>query len=207
MTETASTISTRSDNPAVRIGTHFWDLACRALVDDLDRPVFIGGLEYEVVEPEATQYAALGYDPENPDGPLVIRRVSDGQCFELEIQVSAHEVSAGTPVTGLDTDGGHIPLGRCDWVHWGPCGCPFGVAMAATPNITLENGTVLAGERIASEEIAWRGFFDSRTEEAAARKHGHRVELISHERWCSEVSALMLAGCPHRSQEPSLADQ
>lgn len=203
MTGTATPAGTRPQiDPAVQIGNHFWDVAGQSLADEMDRSVFIGGAEYEMVYLEDAEYADLGYDQENPDGPLVIRRKSDGQCFELEVQVSAHAVSAGTPVTGLDTDDGHVPLSGCDWVHWGPCGCPFGVTMAATPDITLENGTVLHGEQIASEDIAWRRLFESRTAEAAARKHGHRVELISHERWCSDVSARMQAGCPHRGQDP-----
>lgn len=53
-----------------------------------------GGQKYELVGDE--DYAALGYtfDPEDPCGQLVIRRMSDGKCFEVDLEATVRPVPA-----------------------------------------------------------------------------------------------------------------
>ena len=84
-------------------------------------------------------------------------------------------------------DGKHVPLTECDWVLWGPCGCPFGVSMAATAH----------GVRAADEDAAWKCLFVTKREIDQAKRRGDRLELMSHERYCAEVSDRMIVRCPH----------
>ena len=50
----------------------------------------------------------------------------------------------------------------------------------------------------AREEAAWRTFFDRKRERAKARRDGHRIALMTHERSRAEVT---LARCPHETTE------
>lgn len=63
----------------------------------------IDGEKYELADEK--EYAALGYNPEDPWGPLVVRRQSDGQCFELDIEVDAHRVQAKADAAKAAPDG------------------------------------------------------------------------------------------------------
>ena len=86
-----------------------------------------------------------------------------------------------------DIEGQRVPLGSCDWVLWAPCGCPCGVSMAATKH----------GVRAGDEDAAWRCFYDTKREVARAQREGYRVELMSHNRYSSEVYSRMTVRCPH----------
>ncbi len=44
-----------------------------------------GGQEYEALSAE--DYEELGY-PDDPAGPLIIRRIPDGKCFEVELEAN-----------------------------------------------------------------------------------------------------------------------
>ena len=48
-----------------------------------------GGQKYEALSAE--DYEELGY-PDDPTGPLIIRRVSDGKCFEVELEANVYAV-------------------------------------------------------------------------------------------------------------------
>jgi hypothetical protein len=50
----------------------------------------------------------------------------------------------------------------------------------------------------AREEAAWRTFFDRKRERDKARRDGHRIALMTHERCRAEVT---LARCPHETTE------
>lgn len=85
-----------------------------------------------------------------------------------------------------------VPLSKCDWVRWAPCGCPTGVS--------------LVGEGFAvTEEDAWREFYDRKRDADRAQKAGHRMELVTHERWSAEIKPLMMAPCPHQAAGESAA--
>jgi hypothetical protein len=86
-----------------------------------------------------------------------------------------------------EIDGKLVPLAACDWVLWGPCGCPFGVSMAATQH----------GVRAADEDAAWKSFYDTKREIAKAVRNGLRVELMSHEQYSREVYPRMKTRCTH----------
>jgi hypothetical protein len=81
-----------------------------------------------------------------------------------------------------DLDGEHVPLTKCDWVLWGPCGCPWGVAVA---------------RYAATQDAAWKAFYDTKREIARAERQGARVELMTHQRWCDEVAERMKTRCEH----------
>lgn len=86
-----------------------------------------------------------------------------------------------------EVDGKRVPLTDCDWVLWGPCGCPFGVSMAATA----------MGVRAPDEEAAWRSFYDTKREVDRAKRRGLRLEFMSHERYSREVCPRMTVRCSH----------
>jgi hypothetical protein len=92
-----------------------------------------------------------------------------------------------TVTLSAEIDGKHVPLTDCDWVLFGSCGCPFGVSMAAT-NL---------GVRAADEDAAWRCLFVTKREIDRAKSRGDRLELMSHERYCREVSDRMKVRCDH----------
>jgi len=72
------------------------------------------------------------------------------------------------------------PLSACDWVLWGPCGCPWGVTVA----------------RLApTEEAAWKRFYDYKREIVSAQKKGCTLELMTHARWSAEVMDRMRVRC------------
>jgi hypothetical protein len=81
-----------------------------------------------------------------------------------------------------EIDGKHVSLHDCDWVMWGPCGCPWGVTVARCSP---------------TEEAAWKSFYDTRREIARAQKRGARMELMTHKRWCDEVADRMRGACTH----------
>ena len=84
-------------------------------------------------------------------------------------------------------DGKHVPLTDCDWVPWRPCGCPQGVSRAATSH----------GVYAADEDAAWKEFYDLKRDRVQAQRKGLRMELMSHERYCREVSDRMKVRCDH----------
>lgn len=88
--------------------------------------------------------------------------------------------------------GTYVPLEDCDWVLWGPCGCPFGVTVGALPPpFTVTHAT---------EESAWRAFYDTARDIGQAKRRGERVELLTHERYKAEIADRLLAKCPHGEQ-------
>jgi hypothetical protein len=89
------------------------------------------------------------------------------------------------PATGglaAQIDGVYVPLDKCDWVLWGPCGCPFGVTVASYAP---------------AEDDAWNAFYDCKREIAKAQRRGNRLELMTHERYSREVCPRMTVRCPH----------
>jgi hypothetical protein len=86
------------------------------------------------------------------------------------------------PELFAEIDGRHVSLNVCDWVLWGPCGCPFGVTVA---RYSL------------TEELAWKSFYDRKRDAERARRRGERMELITHQRWRDEVADRMRGRCPH----------
>jgi hypothetical protein len=79
-------------------------------------------------------------------------------------------------------DGQHVPLTACDWVLWGPCGCPWGVS---------------AGWAYEGEESVWKAHYHTKRDRDRARRKGARLELMTHARWCAEVADRMKVRCPH----------
>ena len=86
-----------------------------------------------------------------------------------------------------EIDGRHVSLSDCDWMLWGPCGCPWGVSVARYSP---------------TEEMAWRSFYDTGREAERARKRGARIELVTHQRWCDEIAGRMKARCTHGEAAP-----
>lgn len=82
----------------------------------------------------------------------------------------------------VEIDGVYVPLDDCDWVLWCPEGCPLGVTV---------------GRLSATEEAAWKALYQYKRDIGKARRHGQHLELMTHERYCREVSPRMLAGCTH----------
>jgi hypothetical protein len=80
-----------------------------------------------------------------------------------------------------------VPLDQCDWVLWASCGCPKGVTVAAYA---------------ATEDDAWRAFYDYKRDIAKAQRQGMRLELMTHARYSAEVCDRMFIACPHGC-EPS----
>lgn len=79
-------------------------------------------------------------------------------------------------------DGEHVSVNGCDWVLWGPCGCPWGVSVARyTPY----------------EEAAWKAFYDRKRDRERVQRKGARLELMTHERWSREVMDKMKVRCTH----------
>ncbi len=90
----------------------------------------------------------------------------------------------------VELGGRHVPLRDCDWVLWGPCGCPLGVTVGAT-----NDGGIMQ----ASEDAAWKAFYDRKRDIERAPRRGEHLELMTHECYCAEVSDRMLARCEHGS--------
>jgi hypothetical protein len=57
---------------------------------------------------------------------------------------------------------------------------------------------VTTGRSRRTEEAAWKSFYDTKREIAVAKQMGARMELMTHERWVSEVMDRMRGECPHR---------
>lgn len=84
-----------------------------------------------------------------------------------------------------EIDGQAVPLDECDWVLWMPCGCAGGVTVA---RLSL------------TEEDAWKEFFDRKRDRDRKRRQGYRMELVTQERWKSEISESMRKECPHKKE-------
>jgi len=91
----------------------------------------------------------------------------------------------------VQLDGATVPLSSCDYVMWGLCGCPTGVASA--------------GDDIVTEDDAWKLFFHLKRDREKAKRI-RRLELMTHSRYCADVMPLMLAPCPHAAAEPAKED-
>jgi len=91
-----------------------------------------------------------------------------------------------------EIDGQMIPLRKCDWVKWAPCGCPVGVSVAG-------EGFVV------TEDDAWKEFYDRKRDADRARRQGYRMELVTHARWGAEIMPQMTAPCPHDATEAAKA--
>jgi len=94
-----------------------------------------------------------------------------------------------TIALSVEINGKQVPLTECDWVMWAPCGCPQGVTVAALP---------ASGRVIATEDAAWKEFYDRKRDSDRARRQGLRLELMTHERYCREASPRMTEKCQHR---------
>ena len=81
-----------------------------------------------------------------------------------------------------EIDGHAVPLDECDWVLWGACGCPYGVTV---------------GHLSATEDDAWKMFFQYKREITKAQRRGDYLELMTHARWGQEVMPRMKTRCPH----------
>lgn len=82
----------------------------------------------------------------------------------------------------VEIDGKNVPLDQCDWVMWASCGCPVGVTV---------------GRLSPTEEAAWKEFYPSKRERDRKRRLGLRMELVTHERWRTEIAEAMKGPCPH----------
>jgi hypothetical protein len=87
----------------------------------------------------------------------------------------------------VEIDGKPVPLDECNWVMWGPCGCPWGVTMCG----------VHRSYRVITEDDAWKQFYDRKKERDIARRCGTRMELMTFERWKAEVCERMKTVCHH----------
>ncbi len=87
-----------------------------------------------------------------------------------------------------EIDGEHVPLESCDWVLWAACGCPLGVAMAAS-----RSGAVHA----ADEDAAWKVLYHRKRDIERAQRRGEHMELMTHVRWGTEVMPRMKERCTH----------
>ena len=110
----------------------------------------------------------------------------------MSIQLDLFGTPATAPSVALSVQIGdeQILLNRCDWVLWGPCGCPFGVTVGATKTGSIVNAT---------EGSAWKSFYDTKRQIEKAIRRGERLELITHDRWCAEVMDRMKARCTHEA--------
>jgi hypothetical protein len=91
------------------------------------------------------------------------------------------------PGLSFEIGGRHVPVDDCSWVMWGPCGCPWGAALAG----------LHGGSRILTEDDAWREFYSLKRERERAQRDGVRMELMTFERWKAEVCDRMKARCGH----------
>jgi hypothetical protein len=73
-----------------------------------------------------------------------------------------------------------------DWVLRKQCGCPAGVATV---------------QHHATEDEAWKGFFDSWKGIAKALQAGMRLEMMPHSRYRTEVMPFLTNGrCEHEKE-------
>jgi hypothetical protein len=144
-----------------------------------------------VVRLGSEEFQAIGTDGQW----VVLICGSDGHVTRMD--KATYEIAAGLrkppervpcPVLAL-VDGTPVSLSDCDWVLFGPCGCAEGLHVAA-----YRDGTVAA----ADEEAAWLAFYERKRERDKARRDGHRVVLMTHDRCRAEVT---LAHCPHETPE------
>jgi hypothetical protein len=84
-----------------------------------------------------------------------------------------------------------VPVNDCDWVLFGPCGCPWGVA---------------TGRHHPTEEQAWEAFYEDTDDQGATdRARGVRLELMTHARYSADVYDRIRKGCNHLpSEQPAL---
>jgi hypothetical protein len=87
-----------------------------------------------------------------------------------------------TATLAAQIDGVYVPLDKCDWVLWGPCGCPWGVTVARLSP---------------TEEQAWKSLYDYKREIDKAKRQGCHLELMTHARWSAEVCERMRTRCTH----------
>ena len=90
-----------------------------------------------------------------------------------------------------EADGRIVPLHECDWALWKPCGCLQAIAVAA-----------MTGHVVATEDDAWKQFYDRASSRKVARRGGMRVELVTHERWKRDLMEPFGKPCPHKA-DPS----
>jgi hypothetical protein len=83
----------------------------------------------------------------------------------------------------VELDGVTVPLADCRYVLWSACGCP--------------RGATACGGRVVSEDDAWKSLFPTKRERDWEQKRGMRMELMTHERWVTEV--MRLRECPHKT--------
>lgn len=100
-------------------------------------------------------------------------------------------------------DGQTVPLAKCAWVFYEPCGCPRGVMDA-----------VICGTPMYDEDAAFREFFDTgykrQTDAAIKREHkrGVTAELMTVRRYRAEVTPRLYGKCPHvKAAEAEAAGQ
>jgi hypothetical protein len=145
-----------------------------------------------IVRLGSEEYQAIGTE----GSWVVCICASDGRVTRMDRLT--YEIAAGLRkppqpepcLITVQVNGQQVPLDRCDWVLWGPCGCPEGLHVAAS------------GRKVhaADEETAWERMFDTKRERDKARRGGYRLELMSHERYGRDVLPLIRAECLHRSE-------
>lgn len=118
--------------------------------------------------------------PEYPTGTVSVK----GKPAE-PVQLTIPGTPEPPPDNGLAAliGGEYVPLSKCDWVLWGPCGCPFGVTVASYAP---------------TEDDAWKSLYDYKREIAKAQRRGNRLELMTHERYSREVCPRMTVRCTHQ---------
>lgn len=85
MAETAPKAGGDLFRERMRLSGDLSGMAYEHLCGKLSRTWISGGEHYRLIGDE--EYTQLGYPSDDPWGPLVIKRESDGQCFELDIYV------------------------------------------------------------------------------------------------------------------------
>lgn len=147
------------------------------------------------------RFGSAEYQAWRADGPWIVLAASDGTVTRMyradyEVLVGVRERPQPKPcLVSVQVEGQPVPLDRCQWVLWMPCGCPEGVHSAATGSHV----------HAADEDAAWACLFDSKRERGNARKGGWRVELMTHERYVREVSPQMRGRCPHEAEQKASA--
>ncbi|MFE9398604.1 hypothetical protein [Streptomyces flavidovirens] len=81
-------------------------------------------------------------------------------------------------------DGQTLPLTKCCWITYAPCGCPVGALTAAWD-----------GEAFATEDQALRQIYPTKRERDRHMKQGYRLELMGWDRYRRDVD--LSARCPH----------
>jgi hypothetical protein len=126
-----------------------------------------------------------GFGEDDDDGPLLVKRLSDGALFAVQLRALAVPL---LPAAKRQDAVAELSRDSC-WVLWGPCGCAFGVTTATLHGQPM---AVTAAE-------AWMSLHDDWGLAERNQAAGYRIELMTFSRFKAEVR---FRHCPHQP-EPS----